>query len=311
MISKDQVTQAILGFVVGDALGVPVEFVPRKVLQEFPVEDFVGGGKHNVPTGFWSDDSSTMLCLIETFNEAGLDFELYCKKLLDWLYNGYMTPNGKPFGLGRTTIFGLNKVKKGVSFLHSGETSEQSNGNGSLMRILPLVFILQDDEYKFKIVEICSGITHAHQISKIACAIYVEYFQQLIKTNHKIIAYENMQKIITDYYKDNQFISAFDDILKGKIYEKPVDELSGLGYVVSTLETVLHCFINGKSYRDCVLKAINIGNDTDTNAAITGALAGYYYQNIPEIWIKKLIKLNEIQQLIDFFVSQLDSDSLN
>ena len=297
-----RIKNALFGFIVGDALGVPYEFMPREKINEI---EFCVGGKHGMPVGVWSDDSSMMLCLVETYIENGLDFELYSKKIIDWASNGYMTPTGKPFGIGRTTFFSIMQLKKGISYLESGEKGENSNGNGSLMRVVPLAFILNNDEKRFKIIEEYSAITHAHKISKISCSIYVVYLQELIKTNDKIKAYKNMQEIIKNHYKQESELIYFKGILEESIFDKDASSLSGLGYVISTLEVVLHSFINGNSFKNCVLNAIKIGNDTDTNAALTGALAGYYYNELPESWVKKLLKYDFLEETIDNFITKL------
>lgn len=302
---KDKIYNSIIGFIVGDALGVPVEFMSKEQIKKLDVQDFVETGRSGQPIGSWSDDSSMMLCLIETINENGLDFDLYSKKIVDWLYNGYMTPNGKTFGVGRGTFFSLGKLRQGVSYLSSGEKGLNSNGNGSLMRILPLVFYLKGEQVeRYNNIQTCSAITHAHDISKIACCIYCEYFWQLMACEDKIKAYKKMQEQIKTYFADNEFLSTFDNILNQNIYEKDYDALRGEGYVLYTLEVALHCFINGKSYKDCVLKAIEIGNDTDTNAAITGALAGYYYNEVPQEWVDKIIEIERINKLADVFIEK-------
>lgn len=295
-METEKIQNSILGFIVGDALGVPVEFKDKTSFKT-PINDFVEGGRYNVPIGAWSDDSSLVLCLIETIIESGLDYNVYSAKMIDWMFNNYMTPFGKAFGIGRSTFFAIGKLKSGISYLNSGEKTINSNGNGSLMRILPLVFYLYKKEDKFKEVEICSSITHAHYISFIACSIFVEYFHCLIDTNDKLKAYSLMQAKIKSHYKSYD-LSEFERILNGEIYYIDGNKLSGLGYVVSTLEVVLYSFINGVSYEDCVLKAINFGNDTDTNAAITGSLAGYYYNEVPNEWKRKIMKFEEINQLI-------------
>lgn len=292
-----------MGFIIGDALGVPYEFYSKDKIIYNNI-DMICNGSHNMPIGSWSDDSSLMLCLLETINENGLDYSLLSKKMIDWLFNAYITPTGKTFGIGRTCLLSIGKLKKGISYLESGEINEKSNGNGSLMRILPLVFYLQDDNEKYIQIQTCSAITHAHKISQLACCIFVEYFHQLIKCNDKFLAYSNMQKKILSYFK-NEELSAFDRILKSKIYELPESEISGLGYVVSTLECSLWCFINSSNYEECVKKAICIGNDTDTNAAIAGSLAGYYYNSTNKIWEEKLLKLDMIRDLINNFLNKL------
>ena len=301
----ERICNAIMGFVVGDAVGVPVEFMSKEKIQELNIQGFIETGRSGQQLGSWSDDSSMTLCLIETINEKGIDFDAYSKKIVEWLFNGYMTPNGKAFGVGRSTFFSLGRLRKGISYLESGENGINSNGNGSLMRILPLVFYLNGDrKERYSVIQDCSAITHAHDISKIACCIFAEYFWQLIETNDKLMAYRNMQEEIKKHFSGNEYLQEFDSIVANKLYEKSYESLNGTGYVVNTLETSLYCFINGDSYRDCILKAILVGNDTDTNAAITGSLAGYYYNNVPDEWGKKIVKKEMIEKLILNFTAK-------
>ena len=296
----NRVYNSIIGFIVGDALGSPVEFIDKSKLPPY-ISDFIAYGQHNMPKGAWTDDSSLMLCLLETINENGLDFQLLSEKMVKWLFYNYMTPTGKTFGVGRATLYSIGKIKRGASYLESGETRIQCNGNGSLMRILPLAFYLEDNDDKYKFIETCSKITHAHPISYISCSIFIEYFHQLIKHNDKLIAYKNMQDKISRIYKTED-LTPFDRILKQNIYEQPIESLSGLGYVVSTLEVVLYSFINSNNYMDCVNLAISFGNDTDTNSAITGSLAGYFYEDVPEKLQKDLLKYDEINEMINQFI---------
>lgn len=304
---KDRIYNSLMGFVIGDAVGVPIEFMDKDEIAKLQLDDYVETYRSNQPIGSWSDDSSLTLCLVETINENGLNFNLYSKKMIKWLFENYMTPNNKAFGIGRGTFFSIGKLQDGVSYKESGEKSINSNGNGSLMRIIPLVFYINpNDESRFEIVETCSAITHAHDISKISCCIYTEYFWQLMKTQDKIKAYNKMQEIIKKQYSQNQYITSFDSILNNNIYDVDYNQLSGSGYVITTLENVLYCFINGNSYKDCVIKALKIGGDTDTNAAITGGLAGYFYNEINEKWLEKLIKKDMVEKLITTFVNKCE-----
>lgn len=302
-MEKERIYNSLLGFVVGDAIGVPVEFMQRDEIKQ-PITDFIEGNR-TVPLGSWSDDSSLMLCLCETISENGLDFDLLAQKMIKWLYEGYMTPFGKTFGVGRTTMFSISKLKKGISYFHSGEGSERSNGNGSLMRILPLAFYLYKNPDKYETIITCSGITHSHPISCIACCIYIEYLHCLFENNDKLIAYQQMRENIRKNFKDID-LSAFDRILNNNIFEYNKEDLSGLGYVVSTLEVVLYSFINSNSYADCITTALSFGNDTDTNAAIAGGIAGYFYNQVPSNWKNKLLKIEEVDKIFVNFIDNLD-----
>ena len=297
-MEKERIYNSLLGFVIGDAIGVPVEFIQREEIKE-PITDFVEGNR-SVPLGSWSDDSSLMLCLCETINEKGLDFDLLSQKMIKWLYEGYMTPFGKTFGVGRSTMFSIGKLKKGISYMYSGEGSERSNGNGSLMRILPLAFYTYGKADKYESIITCSGITHSHPISCIACCIYIEYMHCLFDCNDKILAYKQMKENINRDFKELD-LSAFDRILNNNIYEYDSKDLSGLGYVVSTLEVALYSFINSNNYRECIINALNFGNDTDTNAAVAGGIAGYFYNQVPNEWKEKILKREQVEKIITEF----------
>lgn len=304
----NKIYNSLMGFVVGDSLGAALEFLSKEQIEKLGKYDIKQTSFNQSVVG-WTDDSSLMLGLVETINENGLDFNLYSQKMVRWLFEGYLTPNGKAVGVGKGTFFSVGKLKKGASFLTSGESGINSNGNGSLMRILPLVFYLKcDKKEKYNIVKTCSAITHAHDISKIACCIYTEYFWQLMEVGDKIKAYKNMQNNIKEYFLGNPHMEIFANILNENIYDKPYNTLSGEGYVVSTLEVVLHCFINHTSFSSCVLSAINVGGDTDTNAAITAALAGYYYNEVPVKWEQQIVKHEMIENLILEFISKCENN---
>ncbi|MGB4437301.1 MAG: ADP-ribosylglycohydrolase family protein, partial [Acetomicrobium sp.] len=141
-MKKDKVIGGLLGLCIGDALGVPVEFQSREKLKRNPVKDMMGYGTHNQPPGTWSDDSSLAFCLAESLCN-GFDLQDIADKFVKWMYEGYWTPWGKAFDVGHTTQIAISRLKKGVDPLESGPTDERSNGNGSLMRILPLIFYVE------------------------------------------------------------------------------------------------------------------------------------------------------------------------
>lgn len=265
---------AIYGFIVGDCLGVPFEFKKR---GSFECIDMVGFGTHNQPVGTWSDDTSMTLATLDSLkeNDYKINIEDIRNKFNSWIYHGKYTTDGIVFDYGITT-------KKSLD-LGYGLDNFYLNGNGSLMRILPIVFIdCSDDE-----INDVSGITHAHSISKEACRIYV-------KTLKKIIQGEKLKNILDklEVSKTFSMLKHLGDLQKGQVKSS--------GYVVDTLEASLWCVLTSNSYKEAVLKAVNLGDDTDTIGAITGGLAGliYGFENIPEKWIEKLRNKNEIEKYL-------------
>ena len=302
-MKKDRVIGGLVGVCVGDALGVPVEFVSRDKLKLNPIKDMVGYGTYNQPPGTWSDDSSLTLCLAESLCK-GFNIHDIADKFIKWLYEGYWTPYGETFDIGNTTYIAISRLKSGVNPLDAGPKDEFSNGNGSLMRILPLSFYLEKmkKEEQFEITHKVSRITHGHLRSQMACGIYIQIAINLLKEDPPEIAYKKAKEISLDYYSREPYVyelKHFDRILKSDIRKLPLDLIKSTGYVIDTLEASLWSFLNSKTFKDAVLTAVNLGGDTDTIGAVTGGLAGIYYgySAIPKDWVKKIAKVDEIIEL--------------
>jgi len=201
----------------------------------------------------------------------------------------------------------LNRFRRGDAPLECGEDGERSNGNGSLMRILPLAFvrpIYKDCEF-IKLIEDVSSLTHAHPRSKLACIIYVHFASQLFAGMGKSEALDDSIRFVNEYCKPayaSEFRS-YASVLNKKVTELDRESIPSSGYVVDTLEAVFWSFLNTTSYREAVLTAVNLGGDTDTIAALVGGLAGIYYgfSSIPSNWVQNIIKKHEIAELTTQF----------
>ena len=293
---------AILGHIIGDALGVPVEFCPREKLQSKPVDKMLSYGTHSMPIGTWSDDSSMMLCTLSSINEKNtLDFDDIMARFSRWAKEGYMTPYGKPFGVGRTTLKALGNFWRGKAAVNCGCVSEKDNGNGSLMRILPIAlynaFILGNTSAEEKIQNIHKGssLTHAHNRTCMACGIYYFVLEELTKRQDVISVWNGLKKA-QDYYKNDNEYLAFKRLFSSDFADLPKSEISSSGYVVDTLEAAIWCLLNSHSYKETVLQAVNLGGDTDTIAAVSGGLAGVLYGNdgLPKEWLDVIIDRENI-----------------
>lgn len=304
---KNTIKSGLFGVAVGDALGVPVEFKKREYLKENPVTDMMGFMCWNQPPGTWSDDSSLAFCTAESLCK-GFDIEDMAQTFVKWMLEGYWGAHHKVFDIGGSTRYSLARVVKGESARFSGNFFEEDNGNGSLMRILPLVFYLQkenDIEVIYQKVKEVSSITHAHFRSVFACFIYVIYCLEILKDKDKLESYKNMQLVLSEFLEDKSFnpseIGLFDRILKNDISKYNEDEIQSSGYVLHSLEASFWCFLNSDSYEETVLRAVNLGGDTDTTGAIAGGLAGIYFglDDIPQKWIDKLARTNDIKDLAE------------
>ena len=307
------IKSAIIGLAVGDALGVPAEFRSYESMKASPITEMVGYGTHNQPPGTWSDDSSLTFCLMESLCN-GFDLKNIGQKFQDWLYQQFWTPHGEVFDIGHTTITAIKKLRKGFAPHLCGGMRESSNGNGSLMRILPLAFYLKNHPIsnRYETTKLVSSITHGHFRSVLACFIYIEYVLLLLEHQDTRKAYEQMQVVINNFIATQTWnpkeVALFDRVLVHDIANLPEEKIAGSGYVLHSLEASLWCLLNSSSYKETVLKAVNLGEDTDTTAAIAGGIAGiaFGYDDIPEFWIAQLARLEDILDLCERFTQAME-----
>lgn len=306
MSERNFIKDALLGVAVGDALGVPVEFLSRSELMEKPVTGILGYGTHNQPPGTWSDDSSLTFCLAEMLCK-GYDLNDLANRFINWREYGYWTPHGKAFDIGIATAAAIHSLQMGNRPVMAGGRNENSNGNGSLMRILPLLFYVKDMPVvqRFQFVEEVSSLTHAHIRSVTACFIYIEFALAIIQGKDKNTAYREICTTTRDLLIRNNVIEPdeqkiFSRILDGNLPSLEETDIHSSGYVVHTLEASIWCLLTTNSYKDAVLRAVNLGEDTDTTAAVTGGLAGllYGWETIPADWLNALVKREDIEGLI-------------
>lgn len=295
---------ALFGVAIGDALGVPAEFTSRKRLKQEPIKDFIGYKSHNQPPGTFSDDSSLTFCLAESLCK-GYDLHDLGNRFVEWRGNAYWTAGGVVFDVGITTYQAINNLRTGTRPSLAGGFDEDNNGNGSLMRILPLLFYIRDFELekRYEIVKEVSSVTHGHIRSVISCFYYLEFALELLKGSNKQTAYTNTAKTVADFLKSKQIVQSetrlFAPLLNEDISKQDVESIHSGGYVMHTLKASMYCFLTTDNYADAVLMAVNLGDDSDTTAAVTGGLAGLYYgfEAIPEKWRNEIKRSNDINDL--------------
>ena len=307
---KDKIKAVMLGHAVGDALGVPVEFRERGKLTENPVTDMEGYGTYPLPKGCWSDDTSMSLAALDSLAKGDLDWDEIMRNFGRWYYGDEYTPTGEMFDVGNTCSCAIdNYVVNHKPISECGLADERSNGNGSLMRIHPFVLyaykkLLNGTEKGYWLwmgcIKQASALTHAHERSITGCHIYADCLSFLLKEATK----ESLKAAIEFAEGDLDHLPEFEHykrIFDPNFEKLTIDEIKSSGYVVDTLEAALWCVLTTDSYRDCVLKAVNLGDDTDTVAAVAGGLAGalYGYDAIPAEWLDALKRRDYIEEMCD------------
>jgi ADP-ribosylglycohydrolase len=304
LVTLEAVRAVLLGLAVGDALGVPVEFKSRAEIAPNPVTDMWGYGTHQQPAGTFSDDSSLAFCLAESL-AVGLDLEDLSDRFVQWLYHAYWTAHGETFDVGIASRKAIARLRAGEEPELAGGMEERDNGNGALMRIAPLLFHIYHLPARERYVEtrrVCA-LTHGHMRSAIACHFYLDFARLLLMGMDKLAAYEQVKSELPSLLDELGIVPEeqrhFDRLLLGDIHRQQVAEIQSSGYVLHTLEASVWCLLTTDSYPEAVLSAVNLGDDTDTTGAVTGALAGLLYgvEGIPGHWLRQLARLPDIEDL--------------
>jgi ADP-ribosyl-[dinitrogen reductase] hydrolase len=305
---KERVEGCFLGLAVGDALGVPVEFNGRGELRSNPVRHMREFGTWGQPAGTWSDDSSLTFCLAESLSKK-YDLADIGESFVKWMNEGYWGAHHEVFDIGGTTRVAISRISQGESPLKSGVSTVSSNGNGSLMRIVPasLYFIGQPSSVLWQRMQEISGITHGHFRSVFSCFVFSKIVEKVALSYTKVDAY-NAAIVEVNQYLETQDLQKeeifnFERVLNRSVSAATESSIKSSGYVIDTLEASIWCFLNTDSYSDAVLKAVNLGGDTDTTGCVTGAIAGLYYgvDSIPLDWQVSIARSGDIRELAERF----------
>ena len=299
MENRDMIKAVMIGHAVADALGVPVEFRSRTSFAKDPVTDMRGYGTYPFPAGTWSDDTSMSVAALDSLASGEINYEEIMKNFADWYRSGKYTATGVMFDIGITCRQAISSfVNEDKSPLACGLSDMYSNGNGSLMRIHPFVlmgYFCDMNGEMDAVMENASSLTHSHERSVLACKIYARVLCRLLEDSSKESVLRALDEAKTLYAGDSE-CGTYARLFTEGFANLPSEEIRSSGYVVDTLEAAIWCLLTTDSYEACALKAVNLGEDTDTVAAVAGGLAGalYGYEAIPEKWRKTLLKRRDI-----------------
>lgn len=303
----------IMGVIVGDALGLPVQFLDRDEVRQNPVTGMRGYGTFNLPEGTWSDDGSLTLATLESIlNKKEIDCEDIMENFADWLVDGKFTPFGYAFDQGNTCTRAIMQYAINGDAQHCGIRGEWANGNGALMRIMPVCLFayekvrdgLISENEAIEYVHRVSALTHNHMRSQMACGIYYSLVKAILqkKGNLQEAIARGIQDAKAYYQNDIQNYAELSHY--GRMFEVEAfkrlaeDEISSTGYVVDSLEAAVWSLLNATSFKETALRAVNLGKDTDTVGAIACGLAGLYYgyEAIPRDWLEKIQCRSKIEE---------------
>lgn len=294
---------AVWGHLVGDAIGVPYESSlpnPDRVVE---VRQY---GMHHQPAGTWSDDGALMLATLDSLTSVKFDTDDQGQRMLAWFDEGTYTPDSDgAFDIGVTTRAALDRLRQGARAIDAGGDADRDQGNGSLMRILPVALVgTAQDGVRVERAHHASRVTHAHPICQVACALYVLIADELL-TDPTLPADTVLGGALTRLhavYTDDQpdFLPVLDEL----VAHRATLRRPGGGWVLDSFWSSWAVFAEAVSYRHTIERAIRIGNDTDTTAAIAGGLAGLRWGTneslggIPAEWLKALRGKDIVEPLV-------------
>jgi ADP-ribosyl-[dinitrogen reductase] hydrolase len=289
---RDRLAGGVWGHLVGDAMGVPYEFQPPPPLKE------IRWGRQATylpqPPGTWSDDGGLMLALLDSLVQGAFDTTDQGRRALNWwLGDGYKP--GPVFDIGLITREALERIRTGTPPEEAGAAGERDNGNGSLMRILPIALVghrATDSELVAQAMR-ASALTHRHPRSMVTCAVYVLAARSLLH------GARDRARVLAEAF----------DAVAATVGDSEGNELSvvksysartGRGYVVDCFWSAWDAFTSGDSYRAVVERAIAYGYDTDTTACVAGGLAGIYWgrTGIPDQWLEGMLGRDVVEPIL-------------
>lgn len=307
---------AVMGLVIGDALGMPVQFMDRSEIKKHPIEKMEGYGTYNMPPGTWSDDSSMAIATLVSLQEKnGIDYRDIMERFVSWTTKGEYTPAGEAFDQGNTCMEAIGRYMITKDYKTCGKTGERANGNGALMRIMPVCLYAYEKVkgmewpvgQAVETIHQVSALTHNHLRSKMACGIYFFIVCNILEGEGTL--QERLQKGVDEavkFYRGD--IANYVELTHyGRLFhleefaEVPEEEIKSTGYVVDSLEAAVWSLITTDSFETALLKAVNLGDDSDTVGAIAGGVGALYYgyEAIPESWLDSIIRKEWIEELFE------------
>lgn len=328
--SAKVITDGMLGEAIGDALGVPVEFKEREYFKTNPVTKMLEFGTWHQPAGTWSDDSAmTLAAMASIVDQKKVDWQNIMEYFEKWLNDDYFVASKERFDCGNTVVNAIGNWQRGALPIESGPTAEKNSGNGSLMRIYPFAMyyadgLLRQNKEAVQNVANASRLTHGSEICQQCCIIYSSLlaFAAYQKDNNseldrKELLFEGLRLGITNVKLIFDGLNHYLSFLNGQngvwemadvekimnLNENSIEELPSAGFVFDSFQAALWCFLNTSNYNECVLKAVNLGKDTDTTAAIAGMLAGIYYseEGISKEWVDTTKRTEDIRKTCNEF----------
>lgn len=297
---------SLLGLMIGDAFGMPLEFDIRT--NENTLTEYNAGGPFNLKSGQYTDDSSMMFCLAYSLiKNNGFDIYHQAKSYLHWYKDAAFRPlYFDDIGIGTRDALEAFRMSDDPI---QGSFNELSSGNGCIMKLAPVpIFYADDYDKAIYYSEESSRITHQSDDCLSACKYMGGIISALMNGVEKDIVLSSLYKPNNDSWKQDELSKNIYNIALGSFKVKNRDEIKSSGYVVHSLEAALWAFYNSNTFYDGLVLAVNLAGDADTIGAIYGQIAGAYYGElqIPFYLIHNLMDYHHAYDIVDDFIKILN-----
>lgn len=295
----------LMGFVIGDAMGIPLKNKSREELLNKPVTKMLGNGTYNLPEGTWGENTSLLIATIDSINaKSTVDLNDIALKFSAFINHAQYTADHEVFAINQTTLQAITKFQENYNDLDlNGITSDTAIDNGALVRIIPIAYYslekkLKDTEILELVTKVCS-LTHSNEINIMGCYIYVRFAIFLLTGKDKYSAY-SMTKCVDYTMFSDQTRALYNRLIKDDITKLKINEINSSSNIIDTLEATIWVFLQSENYKEAIIGAINLGDDTSSIAALTGCLAGIVtdYNLFPEEWKDAILRR---EYLLDIF----------
>jgi ADP-ribosyl-[dinitrogen reductase] hydrolase len=296
----DRARGCLLGLAVGDALGTALEFRPPGSFT--PIEDIVGGGPFHLRPGEWTDDTAMALCLARSLIEKdAFDPIDQLERYVRWRDEGYMSCTGSCFDIGNTVAAALQRFAR-TREPYCGDPDPRAAGNGSIMRLAPVVIRYAANPRKgIDYAAASSRTTHRAEEAVDACRYMASLLVGLLEGRSKETVLHESYEAVAGLWDNEPLARRIARIRRGSFKIRNPPQIRATGYVIASLEAALWAFWRSSSFREGALVAVNLGDDADTTGAVYGQLAGAAYgaSGIPAEWLAKLAWRDRIEEMAE------------
>jgi ADP-ribosyl-[dinitrogen reductase] hydrolase len=305
----ERVTDGFFGLCVGEALGLPVDCRSRNYLRQNPVLEMEGFGTYNQPPGTWSDAGSLTFCAADALT-SGFNRETLAENFILWHDTGYWTPNGEIVGRWNPTVDIIERFRSRQTN-PGGNKKQESAANFSLLWMIPYAYLTfgLSEQKRAQIVQEVVEFVYPDKIGSLGAVIYVEIANRLLQGVPIRESVIGAQEFIAEYFKGDDRLDHFSMALGGRIISLTEDDVRASNQLTECLTAVIWTILQNNGYRETLLRAVNLGEDTDAIGAAVGGLAGIAYglKDIPAEWIAQIAKKEEIQELCMRFSAKMKS----